>query len=198
MFRPVRSSSCRSNRLNREVRRIIPVAEIDWWLAGINHEPGAAMWSRPQLGKGESRAIEPAACGTWHFPQRANDSTTGQAWRSSLEQIQRGNVNVGSRGTRSPVKQPSGAVCARQRASQPKPRCSDLRVCKAVFGCRKPSAARLRCTSPQQRIVHRRVRTRAGPGAHRAQARTRPESGRKFRSASQAQRRPGCACPDGG
>jgi hypothetical protein len=40
------------------------VAEIDWWLAGINHEPGAAMWSRPQFGKGDSRAIEPAARGT--------------------------------------------------------------------------------------------------------------------------------------
>jgi hypothetical protein len=33
--------------------------------------PGAAMWSRPQLGKGHSRAIEPAARGTLHFQQRA-------------------------------------------------------------------------------------------------------------------------------
>jgi hypothetical protein len=34
--------------------------------------PGAAMWSRPQLGKGDSRAIEPAARGTLRFQQRAN------------------------------------------------------------------------------------------------------------------------------
>ena len=34
--------------------------------------PGAAMWSRPQLGKGDSRAIEPAARGTLYFQQRAN------------------------------------------------------------------------------------------------------------------------------
>ena len=34
--------------------------------------PAAAMWSRPQLGKGDSRAIEPAARGTLHFQLRAN------------------------------------------------------------------------------------------------------------------------------
>ena len=40
------------------------MAEIGWWLAGINHEPGAAMWSRPQcwakVTRGASRAA-PAA-----------------------------------------------------------------------------------------------------------------------------------------
>ena len=27
------------------------MAEIDWWLAGFDREPGPAMWSRPQSAK---------------------------------------------------------------------------------------------------------------------------------------------------
>jgi hypothetical protein len=41
------------------------VAEIGWWLAGINREYGAAMWSRPQcwakVTRGANRRAAPAA-----------------------------------------------------------------------------------------------------------------------------------------
>ena len=64
------------------------------------------MWSRPQLGKGDSRAIEPAACGTLHFQQRTRAVGTGhRVWGYVARH---GPITQPRGGAGSPI----GAVCS--------------------------------------------------------------------------------------